>query len=317
MANYLTFANIQDAVMRAIKDDSQAKLDLVKHIINQVYLTEVLYCDDLYPLHWLRAPWTARFHAQKTITDISQANPGVITSVAHGFLGHEIIAIWDVGGMEEINFGYKFPGNIRLYKVDEDTVGVDTFTLTDLWNNAIDTTGFTAYTANGGIYHHGWVISSTAAAVLNNVPEVSYYDGTPLARISWDDLTRNPDTYIDNSTGTPDEYIFYQTFSTSGGANNCIITFPGAIANELAFMMMEIAGQRLELDADVPILPPQFHDVIVSGAIVRLAESAVQVENQVVWPTIYQTQLNALRTANRKWWKDQDKMREAKPYGLV
>jgi hypothetical protein len=66
----------------------------------------------------------------------------------------------------------------------------------------------------------------------------------------------------------------------------------------------------------VPLLPPIFHDTIISGAIVRLAENNVQVENAVIWPGIYKAQLDALKTFNRKYYKEHDKVDRMTPYLL-
>jgi hypothetical protein len=68
------------------------------------------------------------------ITGITQANPGVVTSVAHGFSDGDEIYIVDVGGMVEVN-GFTFT-------VANSTT--DTFEL-----SGVDTTGFTLYTAGG------------------------------------------------------------------------------------------------------------------------------------------------------------------------
>lgn len=75
----------------------------------------------------------------KTITGITQASPGVITSNSHGFTNGDEIFIAAVGGMTQLNG--------RNYRVAGATA--NTFTLTDLFGNAIDTTGFTAYTSGG------------------------------------------------------------------------------------------------------------------------------------------------------------------------
>jgi hypothetical protein len=77
--------------------------------------------------------------ADKTITGITQADPGVITSNSHGFSNGDEIFVYDIGGMTELNG--------RNYRVANATT--DTFTLTDLFGNAIDTTNFTAYTSGG------------------------------------------------------------------------------------------------------------------------------------------------------------------------
>ena len=75
----------------------------------------------------------------KVITGITQANPGVITSNSHGFSDGDEIFVDAIVGMTELNG--------RNYRVDNATT--NTFTLTDLFGNDIDTTGFTAYSSAG------------------------------------------------------------------------------------------------------------------------------------------------------------------------
>jgi hypothetical protein len=75
----------------------------------------------------------------KVITAITQADPGVITSTAHGFSNGDEVFVDAIVGMTELNG--------RNYRVAN--VTTDTFTLKDLFGNDIDTTGFTAYTSGG------------------------------------------------------------------------------------------------------------------------------------------------------------------------
>jgi hypothetical protein len=75
----------------------------------------------------------------KTITGVTQADPGVITSNSHGFSNGDEIYIDSVAGMTELNG--------RNYRVANATT--NTFTLNNLFGDAIDTTGFTAYTSGG------------------------------------------------------------------------------------------------------------------------------------------------------------------------
>lgn len=70
----------------------------------------------------------------KTITGVTQANPGVVTSASHGFTNGDVVYIDGVVGMTELN------GN--TYTVaNADT---NTFEL-----SGVDTTGYTAYTSGG------------------------------------------------------------------------------------------------------------------------------------------------------------------------
>ena len=75
----------------------------------------------------------------KTITAITKANPGVLTSNSHGFSNGDEVYIASVGGMTELNG--------RNYRVANSTT--NTFTLTDLYSTAINTTSFTTFTSGG------------------------------------------------------------------------------------------------------------------------------------------------------------------------
>lgn len=75
----------------------------------------------------------------KTITGITQANPGVITSNSHGYSTGDEVYLSDIGGMTELNNQYALVVRINA----------NTYSLTDLDGNAINTTGYTAYTSGG------------------------------------------------------------------------------------------------------------------------------------------------------------------------
>ncbi len=75
----------------------------------------------------------------KVITAITQANPGVITSNAHGYSNGDWVLLFDIGGMVQLNN--------NTYIVAGATA--NTYTLLDLFGNPVDTTTFGAYTAGG------------------------------------------------------------------------------------------------------------------------------------------------------------------------
>ncbi len=87
--------------------------------------------------------------AGKTITAITQANPGVITSAAHGYINGDWIVISGIVGMVLLN------GNTFI------VVGVtaNTYTLTDLFGNVINTTSYGTY-ISGGITQRVYTITS-------------------------------------------------------------------------------------------------------------------------------------------------------------
>src|SRR6267378_2899913 len=77
--------------------------------------------------------------AGKTITAITQANPGVITSAAHGYSNGDWIAISGVVGMVLLN------GNTFIIA----GATTNTYTLTDLFGNVINTTSYGTYISGG------------------------------------------------------------------------------------------------------------------------------------------------------------------------
>lgn len=95
----------------------------------------------------------------KTITNISQANPAVVTSASHGYSNGNHVIISSVTGMVEVNG--------KTFKVANATT--NTFELQDVDGNNINSTGYTAY-SSGGVVNRIYEISSPyLAADLPNI----------------------------------------------------------------------------------------------------------------------------------------------------
>jgi hypothetical protein len=78
--------------------------------------------------------------SEKNVSSITQASPGVFTSSSHGLSNGDEVYLYNEGGdMTELA--------ARNYLIADSTA--NTFTLTDLFGNAIDTTSFTTYTGSG------------------------------------------------------------------------------------------------------------------------------------------------------------------------
>lgn len=75
----------------------------------------------------------------KNITDITTANPGVFTSVAHGYSNGDWIYISGVAGMTNFNGLTWVVANATA----------DTYTVKDLFGNDVNTTSFSTYTSGG------------------------------------------------------------------------------------------------------------------------------------------------------------------------
>jgi uncharacterized protein (TIGR02217 family) len=82
---------------------------------------------------------TINANSTKAITAITQANPGQVTAVGHGFSTGDKIKITSVGGMTQVNNLYF---TITVADPDNFTIGVDT-------------SGYTAYTSGGSAIKYG------------------------------------------------------------------------------------------------------------------------------------------------------------------
>ena len=78
--------------------------------------------------------------SEKNVSAITKADPGVFTSSSHGLSNGDEVYLYNTGGgMTELV--------ARNYLIANSTA--NTFTLTDLFGNDIDTTSFTTYTGSG------------------------------------------------------------------------------------------------------------------------------------------------------------------------
>ena len=92
----------------------------------------------------------AILEANKTITGITQANPGVVTATSHGYSNGDTVVISGVVGMTQING--------KRFKVAG--VTTNTFELQTIDGTNVNTTSFTAYTS-GGIANRVYQIATT------------------------------------------------------------------------------------------------------------------------------------------------------------
>lgn len=316
MADYLTFDDIKARVARAIKDPQERHETIIGEMVNMVYLTEVLQADELKPLHWLHHMVRRKFHARMSVTNITGADPGVVTvDAAHGFQGGEIISFFSISGMTELNWDYMTDDvdmhGFGLYMVGTTIPSDTTFQIYDLLGNSFDTSGLTAYASGGYVHHHGWDGNQ-----VQGVTSVGVWDGTPLSPISWEEIMRDPEHYIDSSTSTPERYLFYKLFYNTGEYSH-LLTFPAAQENDIALIMCDTRVDPLSADTDVPLLPYQFHPMLVAGTITRMAETGIQVETPQLWPVLYAQQTQALVNRNQRWWRQHEAQEDVKPYGLI
>lgn len=179
--------------------------------------------------------------AAKTITGATQANPGVITAVGHGYSTGNRILISSVGGMTQLN------GNSYLVV----KLGVDTFSLTTLAGVPVNTSTYGAYTAGG-------------TAQRETYPRaVAFYEGCIYFAGSDDNpnrgwRSRGPDAtgatrYDDFTTGTDADHAIIFNAANGSGQISWLVGLRG-------FLALGTEGGVLGLDGntDAAITPTNF-----------------------------------------------------------
>jgi hypothetical protein len=172
----------------------------------------------------------AVLEANKTITGITQANPGVVTATAHGYSNGDTVVITGVVGMTQVNN--------KRFKVA--SVATDTFALQDIDGNNVNTTSFTAYTS-GGIANRVYTLTTTyLTADLFNIkyaqsadvmylchPDYSVKKLSRTGHTSWTitevDFTNGP--YLDDNTTAVTLHSSAHTVGTSRTLTASAATF--------------------------------------------------------------------------------------------
>ena len=163
----------------------------------------------------------------KTITAITKANPGVLTSNSHGFSNGDEVFIDSVGGMTELNG--------RNYLIANSTT--NTFTLTDLFGVAVNSTNFTTFTSGGTATEIYEIASPYAEADLFDVRFAQSADTMYLVHPSYDirtltrtdhnawtfatlSITGSPSPALSGTNNRPSVVSFFEQRLVFGNTNN-------------------------------------------------------------------------------------------------
>ncbi len=179
-----------------------------------------------------------------TITNITAANPPVVTAGTHGYSNGDEVFITGVVGMTEVNDLY--------YLVANKTA--TTFELTDIDGNNVDGTAFTAYSSAG-----------TAARVYEIA--TPYTEANDLFQLKWDqdadtmqiahpfylprELTRTSDTAwtltLPSRTGTP--FTDQQTITGITQADPAVVTITGHTFSDGDTCVIETVSGMTEINS--------------------------------------------------------------------
>jgi hypothetical protein len=157
--------------------------------------------------------------ASTNITGITQADPGVITSVSHGLSTGDEVYIADVAGMTEVNG--------QFYTVN--VLTADTFEIRDIDTNDIDTSGFTAYSSGGTVSKVYEIATPYAEADLWQLKVAQTADLMYIVHPNYEPrkITRSAHNSWSLSTFERTADPFSKAITGATQANPCVITATG------------------------------------------------------------------------------------------
>jgi hypothetical protein len=296
----MNYGEIVDAVESIAKQFTGKKETMIEYLVNMVYLDEIMAVPGVRPYFWL-VQWAANTYcvAPVTITNITQASPGVFTTDGdHGLSVGDIVHFFNISGMTKLN------GMMSAVATTPTTSSLTT---------SINTTNLSAYTSGGKLYHRGVTLPVDVQRIL----VASWNEYPPMEPVNHEQF--EADTYfhnIDTLADPPTHYFHGQGYSNAGAQTDQILWSPAPNNQHLLRYWYVTAPTRLSNATDVPLLPERFHDAIVAGCIARLTRSDqnVGVENASLWPSIYQAHLSAIKAYNERYWANVEHNQEVRHF---
>jgi len=172
------------------------------------------------------------------LTNITQANPGVVTSAAHGLSNGDEVFLEEVVGMTEVNG--------KSFIVAGVTGG--TFELNDVDGNTVDTSAFTAYVSGGVFKHIVEIVTPYTEALdlfaldITQTADVAYlthpfYEPRKLTR------TSNTAWTLSRYTRISDPFLSKQVITGITQASPAVVTDPGhPFQNGNTVIIEEVVG---------------------------------------------------------------------------
>lgn len=169
--------------------------------------------------------------AAKVITGITQTNPAVVTSAGHGFANGEWVYLANVQGMVQVNGNYYIVAG----------AAANTFQLTDLNGNAVNSTAYTAYTAGGTASRVYTIVSPYNA---NEVGQIKYAQDVNVLILCHPNYPPYQLTLISAANWTIGPIVFGSTIAAPAG--QAVASTLGAGAANYAYVITAVDANNQE-----------------------------------------------------------------------
>lgn len=282
MASAMSLADLIRKVRSfCLTDPNDRKLDDLIKIALVSADREIRNIDKAGPLAWDVVPYDEyRTKYPADISAISQASPGIITAASisddvtgHGFASGDIVLIDGIAGMEELN-----QRRFIVTRVDATTLSLKRL------NSAIavNTTGYTEWTAGGRLYHAGQVLSASTIllgvsalwGVKMVIPPMTF-DGFPSTPIGEPEVMADRKWLDVSRYGRPTRWEFRQQQANRVVDANVLLWYP--VADQPYNLDLRYQKEVNDLSGwtenDFPLHPPEVHEALWHGALAMLVGS--------------------------------------------
>lgn len=264
------------------------------------------------PMAWNREVYDeifTRYYA--SISDITQANPGVITADStdpdltsdSGYQTNDIVYIAGINGMDKLNLRF-----FRATRASDMTITL----LTLDGQTAIDTSGYEAYESGGTIYHAGIVLPRTTIESGGGA-----YDDWFIQRVwnlTFDGYPSNPiseeraiaDRWIE-AGGRPQKWRYekytYSNFIASS-IDHVILWYglPGQTYNVKVFIEKSYPDVTAFDDSTYPPHPIEIHDCIWHRALSNLATQSEKAKRKSIGKEGTQIDNTKMEIVSAQYW---------------
>ncbi len=248
---------------------------------------ELRTVDFFSPLAWdIQSYNLLRTNIHSTISAITAASPGVFTAASvnsditgHGFNNHstirDIVLITGIDAVE--GSGNLEIINDRLFLLEY--INATTFSLKSLDGlTDVDTSGYTAYSDGGYMYHAGFVLNTTT--ILTGITTWGFkqiispirFDNYPADPISEEQVLEQD--WLDASHAQrPKKYRYWRNMASPTSETHYLFWYP--VANQAYNLFFNYEKEIPDISAwnttTYPFHPGQVHDYLWHGALAHLA----------------------------------------------
>lgn len=210
-------------------------------------------------------------YASKTITNITQANPAVVTSAAHGYSNGDSVLINNVIGMSQVNNRDLIVTNATANTFELSYIDIDHAI------NAVDSTGYDAYLQGGACYK---IYELAHYYDSSSIPFVDYVQSVDLVIFTHENFHPKALRYFGDTSWTFSDYeLKGGAFKSTNTTDNTVVYYATGgrlFARPNGVFNVGSVGQLVKLQTDDFGIPWEAGVAVATNDIRRAGDNFYQ-----------------------------------------